>query len=243
MSQTPRRAHPEIRIRAAKAWTTEQGQKSQHLALSAADKAELARIGEIIEYRTAGSQILSQGQKASCLYLLADGVVQACHTLNDGNRQVVAFYWPGDLFGLAEAGLYVNSAEALTPCTVYRFPIRKLERFLLENPGVQHSFLIKAVHDLRSTQRRLIAMGRLDVARRVAAFLLDCSGHEHYFDPATQVLTIPMTRYDIADYIGTSAESVTRAFTLLEGKGLLHRLTARTLELKVAELRTFAAVE
>jgi CRP-like cAMP-binding protein len=243
MNQAARRGHPDIRIRAVKAWTPEHGRESTHLTLSASDKAELSRLAEIIEYKTVGSQILFQGQKASFLYLLADGVVGSNHILNCGDRQIVSFYWPGDLFGLAEKGVYVNSAEALTPCVVYRFPIGKLEQFLLDNPKVQHSFVIKAVHDLRSAQRQLVAMGRFDIARRLAIFLLDCSGHEHYFDLAAQALTVPMTRYHIADYLGTSAESVTRAFGLLESKGLLHRLTARTLELKLAELRTFVDAE
>jgi CRP-like cAMP-binding protein len=239
MNQATQRGHLDIRIRAVKAWTPEHGKESSHLVLSATDKAELGRLAEIIEYRTAGSQIVSQSQKASFLYLLADGVVASSHILNGGDRQILAFYWPGDLFGLAEKGIYVNSAEAVTLCTVYRFPIRKLEQFLLENPHVQQSFVVKAVHDLRSAQRQLVVMGRFDIAKRLAIFLLDCSGHEDYFDLSAQVLTVPMTRYHIADYLGTSAESITRAFSLLESKGLLRRLTARTLNLRTAKLRTF----
>jgi CRP-like cAMP-binding protein len=243
MNQASRKGRPDIRIRAIKAWTPEHSQESPHLALSTTDKVELGRLAEIIEYKTAGSQILSQGQKASFLYLLADGVVQASRTLNSGDRQIVGFYWPGDLFGLAEQSIYVNSAEALTPCTVYRFATQKLEAFLLENSNVQHSFVIKAVHNLRSAQRQLIIMGRFDIPRRLATFLLDCSGHEHYFDPATHTLTLPMTRYDIADYLGTSAESITRALGQLESKHLLHRLTARTLELKTAEIKAYIDFE
>jgi CRP-like cAMP-binding protein len=238
-----RKNYPDIRIRAVEPWTPEHGKEAPHLTLSAADKADLGRIAELIEYKTARSQILFQGQTASFLYLLADGVALACRSINDGERQILAFYWPGDLFGLAERGTYVNSAEAVTPCTIYRFPIGRLETFLLENPNIQHSFFIKAVHDLRSAQRRLVVLGRLDVPKRLAVFLLDCSGHEQYFDPATHVLSVPMTRYDIADYLGTSAESVTRAFGQLEGKGLLHRLTARTLELRSAGLKAFVDLE
>jgi CRP-like cAMP-binding protein len=243
MNPPLRKSHEDIRIRAVKAWAPEHGREAPHLTLSATDRTDLGRLAERIEYKTAGSQILSQGQSASFLYLLADGVAQASRSINDGERQILAFYWPGDLFGLAEKGIYVNSAEAVTPCKVYRFPIRRLEKFLLENPNIQHGFFIKAVHDLRSTQRRLVVLGRLDVLRRLAVFLLDCSGHEQYFDPASRTLAVPMTRYDIADYLGTSAESVTRAFGQLEGKGLLHRVTARTLELRTAELKAFVDLE
>ena len=243
MSSQARTSRPDICIRAVEPWKSAHGKEAPHLTLSAADKADLGRLAELIEYKTVRSQIFSQGQSASFLYLLVDGLVQASRMLDDGERQILAFFWPGDLFGLAETGVYVNSAQAVTPCTVYRFPIRRLETFLVENPNIQHGFFIKAVHDLRSTQRRLVALARLDVPRRLALFLLDCSGHEQYFDSTSHTLTIPMTRYDIADYLGTSAESVTRAFAQLEGKGLLHRRTARNLQLRITELTAFVDLE
>ena len=167
----------------------------------------------------------------------------ASYMLPQGDRQVVAFYWPGDLFGLSEAGVYVNSIEALTACKVLRFPIAALELFFLKNPRIQHRFLIKAVHDLRAMQRQLIVMGRLSVTRRLAVFLLDCSGHERYYNASNQTLTLPMSRYDIADYLGTSAESVARALLSLEEKGIVRRLTPRSIELRLAEIRAFAQME
>ncbi|HVV93123.1 MAG TPA: helix-turn-helix domain-containing protein, partial [Hyphomicrobiales bacterium] len=70
-------------------------------------------------------------------------------------------------------------------------------------------------------------------------FLLDCSAHEEYFSLRTGVLTLPMTRYDIADYLGTSAESVTRALARMEREGLLRRSGTRSLTLKIDQLRKF----
>lgn len=243
MSRLSNRGQNEIRIRAARGWPRPHGEEGPHLALSAPQRADLARLAEIIEYKTAGSKIFSQGDSAAFIYLLVDGLTRVCHTLHNGDRQILAFHWPGDLFGLAEHGRYVNSAETITKATVNRFPVKKLEAFLLENPQVQEDFLVKAMHDLRRSQRQLLIMGRYDIPRRLAAFLLDCSGQGHYFDPATQVLTLPMSRYDIADYLGTSAETVTRALGRLESDGVLRRLTARTLELKLSELKGVVDLE
>ncbi len=148
------------------------------------------------------------------------------HTSPDGERQIVAFHWPGDLFGLAEHGRHVTSAETITSSQIYRFPCQKLERFLLKNPKIEDGFLIKAIHDLRSAQRQLIIMGRLAIFRRLAVFLLDCSAHEHYFDKAKRLLTLPMSRYDIADYLGTSAETVTRALSKLTADDAVRRVSA-----------------
>ena len=237
------RGYVDIRIRATHGWTHRHGEEAPHIGLSAAEKAELGRLAQIIDFRTAGSLIFSQGDEAGFVYLLTAGLVRACHSLRNGERQVVAFHWPGDLFGLAEQARYVNSAEAIIPARVYRFQVAKLEKFLLKNPKIQYGFLIKATHDLRHAQRQIIVMGRFDIPRRLAIFLIDCSAHKSYFDQSTHVLTVPISRYDIADYLGTSAETVTRAFTRLERAGLLRRVTARTVELKPELLKAFIDFE
>ncbi|HXQ11337.1 MAG TPA: Crp/Fnr family transcriptional regulator [Caulobacteraceae bacterium] len=229
----------EIRIRAVPPWQPVQGEEAPFLPLSVDEKAELRRIGQAISFKTAGSQVFARGEKASYLYLLTAGVAEAYFVLPNGARQIVAFYWPGDVLGLAQEGVYVNSVEALSPCTVYRFPADGMTEFLLAHPLIEHKFFIKAVHDLRNAQRQLIMMGRLDGLRRLAAFIVDCSAHEDYFDSKRRVLTLPMTRYDIADYIGTSSEVVTRGLGRLEAIGLIRRLSPRNLELKSAELRAF----
>ncbi len=228
------------RIRAVPPWQPAFGEETPFLLLSSEEQAALRHLGTSITFKTARTQIYAHNDKARFLYLLIDGVIEADRTLPKGERQIVAFYWPGDILGLADEGVYVNTAITLSPCTVYRFPADRLTKFLVEYPLIQHKFLVKAIHDLRNTQRQLLMMGRLSVLRRLAAFLLDCSAHEGYFDAKHRVLTLPMTRYDVADYIGASAEGVTRSFGRLEAMGMLHRLSPRLLELKTAELKAFA---
>jgi len=234
------RGYADVRIRAARGRPRQPGEEAPHIALSASERAELGRLAQIIDFRTAGSP---QGGDANFVYLLTAGLVRICHSLHNGERQVVAFHWPGDLFGLTEEAKYVNSAETVTPARVYRFQAAKLESFLLKNPKIQNRFLIKAMHDLRHAQRQIIVMGRFDIPRRLGIFLIDCSAHETYFDQSTRILTVPMNRYHIADYLGTSAETVTRAFTRLERAGLLRRVTARAIALKPEKLKTFVNFE
>ncbi len=101
MPEPPRKRLPELRIRAVQAWTAEHGREAPHLTIPAAEKAERARLAEVIEYLTAWARLRSQGQKSVCRYRHADGGVQADRPLDDGDRQVLAFYWPGDVFGHA----------------------------------------------------------------------------------------------------------------------------------------------
>ncbi|MGE4480502.1 Crp/Fnr family transcriptional regulator [Acidocella sp.] len=213
------------------------------LRLSAVEKAELAHLAKRIEFKSAKTQIFEQGEKAGFLYLLVDGIAQVSRMLPDGSRHIVAFHWPCDLFGLEEKGRYVNTAESVTPCTVYQFQIRRLEEFLLANPQVQQNVLVQAVHKLRAAQRQVIMVGRLSTRRALAAFLLDCATHEQYFKTASKTLDLPMTRYDIADYLGTAAESVTRAFSKLEADGLIQRVTPRELVLDLSGLRRLANLD
>ena len=131
------RGYADIRIRATHGWTHRHGEEAPHIGLSAAEKAELGRLAQIIDFRTAGSLIFSQGDEAGFVYLLSAGLVRICHALRNGERQIVAFHWPGDLFGLAEQARYVNSAETIIPTRVYRFQAAKLENFLLKNPKIQ----------------------------------------------------------------------------------------------------------
>jgi CRP-like cAMP-binding protein len=229
--------HSDLRLRAVGVMPgIPPGNEPDPIPLSPEDRAELVHLAQIITYKAAGSLIYAQGDTATHSFLLADGLVRISHTLADGERQIVAFHWPGDLLGLAPEGRYINAAETIGPARLYRFQRQELAAFLLQNPRIQNGFLVKATHDLRALQRQLIVLGRYDISRRLAVFLLDCAAHPSYFNAADAILTLPMSRDDIADYLGTSAETITRSLARLESEGQIERLTARRLKLSPERL-------
>jgi CRP-like cAMP-binding protein len=199
--------------------------------LSSTDQAELARIATVLAYQTGGVAIFSESEDAHFLYLIDEGIVRLSRHLPNGSRQVLGFMWPGDFFGLAEEGRYVNTAESLVPAVVFRFPLERLQRLLLREPLLQLHLLTKAAHELRKSQRQIIVLGQLDNVKRLASFLLDCRQHPGFFDSRARLLRLPMSRFDIADYLGTSPESVARSFTVLERDGFLRRMSPRSVEL------------
>lgn len=199
--------------------------------LSPKDQAELAKIATVLAYPTGGVAIYSEGEDAHFLYLIDDGMVRLSRHLPNGSRQVLGFMWPGDFFGLAEEGRYVNAAESLTRSVILRFPIERLRHLLLREPLLQLHLLTKAAHELRTAQRQIIVLGQLHNTKRLASFLSDCCQHPGFFDTKAHLLRLPMSRFDIADYLGTSPESVARAFAALEREGLLRRISPRTVEL------------
>ncbi len=84
--RAPGRSHAEIRIHAARGWTRQPGKEVPHIPLSASEKAELGRLAQIIDFRTAGTQIFAQGDEAAFVYLLTEGLIRLCHTLPNGER-------------------------------------------------------------------------------------------------------------------------------------------------------------
>lgn len=135
---------------------------------------------------------------------------------------------------LAESDLFSQpgrALEALTPATIFRFPLTQLRHVLFEEPLLQLHLLTKATHELRNAQRQIIILGRLKSTTRLAAFIIDASLHATLFDARTQRLHLPMSRFDIADYLGVTPESVGRAFAILERRGLVRRVSPRLIQI------------
>lgn len=191
--------------------------------LSASELRKVKGISSVLELESAGLLIYDQGQRADAFYFIQRGMVATSVHDGQGKRQVLGFLRSGDLFGLAEDGNFVSTARTLTPARIYRMPLEPLEHLLLQDARLQLHFLTKASHDLRVAQRQLIVLGRHSVRRRLASFLLDSLRHDDMFDPSSAELTLPMSRSDMADYLATTPESVSRALAAMERQGLIER--------------------
>jgi CRP-like cAMP-binding protein len=229
LERSARAGGPEIRARPFSAEVD--GGTRIHNLLSPAEQADLAEIATVLEFRAAGATIYSEGEDAHFLYAVATGFVRVSRHEETGERRIIAFMWAGDLLGLAERGRYVNSAETGAATTLYRFPLRALRRLLLRKPQLQLHLLVKAAHDLRMAQRQLIVLGYQDASRRLASLLLDLSQHHEFFDTENRILRLPMTRFDIADYLGMAPETVARAFARLEREGVVSRVSPKTVRI------------
>lgn len=166
----------------------------------------------------AGTAFVDEGEPALSVFTIVAGVVKLFKLLGDGRRQIVGFLVPGDMFGFAPNGEYTASAEAVSPVTVCRCPRRQLERAFAEFPGVERQCLDAINRELAAAQDQMVLLGRKTAHERVASFLLSLSrrqpGDENSFD-------LPMTRTDIADYLGLTTETVSRVFTVLKGSGCI----------------------
>ena len=157
------------------------------------------------------------------VFMIAKGVVKSYRDLSSGKRQITAFLFPGDVFGLAENGRFVNTTQAITRAMVYRIPIDALKDLLLRDADLQFRFLCKVTHQLREAQRHTISVTRHTAAGKFAMFLkmLERDEHSRSEPSAPRALLVPMTRTDIADYLGLSPEAVSRTTSRLVRRGIL----------------------
>ncbi len=195
--------------------------------LSRKQQVAFRKIATVLEYSRGGITIFTEGEDAHFIYTVADGIVRISRHTSHGRRQVLALMLPGDLFGLPDAGSYLNTAEVACPTTLYRMPWNDLRDLMMREPTLQLSLLAKVAHDFREAQRRIMVLGQQNTYQRLASLLLDFAQHPAFFDAAEETLTLPLTRFDIADYLGTAPETVARGFARLEGEHLIKRLNTR----------------
>jgi CRP-like cAMP-binding protein len=173
--------------------------------------------------------IYSAGDPADGVFIIASGVIKSFRDLPSGRRRIAAFMFARDLFGLAVNGRYVNTVQAITPVSVYQIGLLALTDLFQCDADIELPFLCKAVHVLREAQHHNIIMGRRDAVGKLAMVLRLLekeNGRPH------GEVSIPMTRSDLANYLGLSLEAVVRASRRLERQGIVQfsRHQARILD-------------
>ena len=199
----------------------------RHLTICAAlDEAELVQMSAIISSMelSPGDPLFDEGEPADYVFNVTAGAVKVYKLLADGRRQMTGFLFPGDFLGLANEETYAYSAEAVTHTALCRFPRRKLERLLEEFPRMERRLLGMASHELAVAQEQMLLLGRKTAKEKVASFLLMLSRRAEQRGQNGDPVAVPMSRNDIADYLGLTTETVSRTFTQLRRDGCINLL-------------------
>lgn len=203
------------------------------ILLTEHQRIELLRIGLRVRL-PARMTVYRAGSRAQWVFAVSDGMVKSYQDLRNGKRDICAFLFPRDLIGLSEKGRYVNSVQAVTSVTLYRFPLDDLTALLKRDGEMQFAFLVKVTDALRRSQRRTILVNRRDAVGRVAMFLMFMMDNASRLGSDPLRVPLPMTRSDIAGFSGLTLESVSRASAELERRNLVKfegRHFARILDL------------
>lgn len=184
---------------------------------------EIKRLGTVRCHAHLPPQftVFREGDPADHIYSISGGAVKLYKLLSDGRRQIIGFLFSGDMFGLGLDGGYAYTAETVTATQLCRFTHRKLDSLLGEVPKLERKMYSMMVKELVAAQEQMLLLGRKTAKERVATFLLQLSRRaqaQHL--PATPV-ALPMSRADIADYLGLTIETVSRTFTQLKKDGII----------------------
>ncbi len=165
--------------------------------------------------------VFREGDAADHVYSISSGAVKLYKLLSDGRRQVIGFLFSGDMFGLAVDGGYAYTAETLTPTQLCRFTYRRLDSALGEIPRLERKLFAMTVKDLVAAQEQMLLLGRKTAKEKLATFLLTLSRQAEAQGHPPSPLALPMSRADIADYLGLTIETVSRVFTQLKRDGAI----------------------
>lgn len=183
--------------------------------------------GTVLRY-SAGQEIHGEGESVVYAYRVLSGMVRSFRVLNDGRRQVEAFYLPGQVFGLETGNTYDNSTEAVCATRVLAMRMSTIEKLVDTEPMVARCLLRWASESLGKAREQVVTLGRKTAIEKVASFLIELDGVEPYADH----VSLPMSRYDIADYLGLTIETVSRAFTKLQQVNAIELPSARHVVLR-----------
>jgi CRP/FNR family transcriptional regulator, nitrogen fixation regulation protein len=164
-----------------------------------------------------GTEIYGEKEPADYVYQVKSGAVRSYKLLSDGRRQIGAFHLVGDIFGLENSSEHRFTAEAIVDTTVRLVKRRSLEMVAESDAMVARNLLSMTTNNLQHAEDHMLLLGRKTSLERVAAFLLEMDKRL----TAAGVMALPMCRRDIADYLGLTLETVSRALSRLHELGIL----------------------
>jgi CRP/FNR family transcriptional regulator, nitrogen fixation regulation protein len=178
-------------------------------AIAADEPSQPQLLGVAMSF--AGDEtVFRDGNSADVVYRVMSGVVRTVQTLADGRRQILEFFFPGDMFGLELANDRPIAAEAVLDTVL----IATRRTNLLAEPS---HFCRYSMRALERSYQHVVTLGRRSASERVAAFLTDLDARIG----AAGLVELPMSRQDIGDYLGLTIETVSRTFTQLQASGLI----------------------
>jgi CRP/FNR family transcriptional regulator, anaerobic regulatory protein len=193
---------------------------------------------------TAGRRFIDEGEAAEHFFTVTAGTARLMKTLPDGRQQIISFAGRGDFLGLAVSETYSHTIEAVDHVTLCRFSRSALRGLMADYPAVEKRLLEYATHELVLAQEQMLLLGRKTARERLATFLLWRARLEQgcadgrVVGPVT--LMLPMSRVDIADYVGLTMETVSRALAGLQRENAIRINRISTVE--VADLGVLARI-
>lgn len=198
---------------------------------------DVERIDQMVADRTnlaTGDTLYHAGAPFRALYVVKSGSLKTQAVSEGGELQILGFHLPGELLGFDALASEIHqcSAEALEASSICRLPYSELERISASVPGLQRQFMRLVSREMGDDHVHMTMMGRNQAISRLALFLHSLSKRHARLGRRDDVITLSMSRADLANYLGLVLETVSRLFGRLQDMGLIE---VRRREIKIID--------
>lgn len=196
--------------------------------LAAAEVERLDSLAVCKKLQT-GDYLFHQHTPGRSVYMLEEGMLMMERSSSSGRRQVMAFIHPGNFIGITYNEHYEFTVSALTPASIKEIPLKPFNALQDEFPSLRENVRRIGGNILAHTLDQVFALGQKKAHERVCFLLKQLSDRR----PPQQkhLIDLVMTRQDIADYLGLTIETVSRAFGKLKQEGTIDIYSAHTVEI------------
>jgi CRP/FNR family transcriptional regulator len=194
---------------------------------------ELEFLTQAKSYRTLkpGESVVAMGERTGFLGSVVEGVASMSRLLADGRRQVVGLLFPGDFVGRAFSPVAPFDVVAVTEMRLCTFQRAKFEKMVREMPSLEHRMLEMALDELDSAREWMVLLGRKTAQEKLASFFVLAAQRGMRLENRRPIdgmmLELPLTREDMADFLGLTIETVSRQIGALKKSGVVELVDAR----------------
>lgn len=197
-------------------------------ALSQAELAAFRRSG-CSRRLDPGEPLCWQGDEVQYVYTVIGGTLRLSKLLADGRRQVTGFAFPGDFLGITLEDEHPFTAEAVSEVELCQFNRRRFGSFVRAHPHMERRLYSVAASQLAAARDQLVLLGRKNATERLASFILEMARHTVQLPGKPLRSALPMSRIDIADYLGLRVETISRELGALKSSGLIRMVRVHEL--------------
>ena len=199
-------------------------------SLEGDDLARLSALAAPVRFAP-GQALTRQGDRADYLYNLTSGTARVQTLMADGRRQITGFLFAGDFVGLEATARHAGSVEAIEPVTACRFAMADYRALARQTPALEAVLLERAGHELVEARAQILLLGRKTAEEKLASFLLILADRDPMRPHAEGQLRLPMSRTEIADYLGLTIETVSRVLGRFKTAGIVQLVSVSELRI------------
>jgi CRP/FNR family transcriptional regulator len=195
-------------------------------------REELIRIAHIRSF-SAGETIVGEGEESGLVGTVLSGVLRVQKTMLDGRQQIVGLLFAPSLFGRVFSQISPVAIEAATDCRLCCFSRAAFETFLARHPAIEHDVMLAILDELDAAQEWMLLLGCQAVQERVASFLvmlMDQADAARGAPRRQRTVNVPISRHDMAVYLGTTAETISRTIQDFARRGVLRIINPQRFE-------------